>query len=178
MTEELFREDADLPQCEARVVAVEPDGVRLDRTVFYPQGGGQAGDSGVLRLADGRELRIATRARASCMPGEIVHVPAPGSRCAPGIGALLTAPHRLARRSATCAFTPRRTCCARWCRTRWTAARSRADYARLDFHMAEPLDKADADAPASRASWPKRIRCSTAGSARTNSTPTRSWCAA
>ena len=34
MTEELFREDADLAQCEARVVAVEAEGVVLDRTVF------------------------------------------------------------------------------------------------------------------------------------------------
>ena len=40
------------------MLAVDADGIRLDRTVFYPQGGGQAGDAGLLRLADGRELRI------------------------------------------------------------------------------------------------------------------------
>ena len=59
MTEELFREDATLAECEASVVSAGPEGVGLDRTVFYPLGGGQAGDRGTLRLADGRELRIA-----------------------------------------------------------------------------------------------------------------------
>ena len=57
MTEELFRDDATLLECRARVLAVDERGVRLDRTVFYPQGGGQAGDAGALRLDDGRVLR-------------------------------------------------------------------------------------------------------------------------
>ncbi len=35
MTEALFRADAYLRRCEARVVAAGPDGVLLDRTVFY-----------------------------------------------------------------------------------------------------------------------------------------------
>ena len=59
MTEELFRDDAQLRQCEARITAVDETGIRLDRTIFYPQGGGQAGDAGLLRLADGRALPIA-----------------------------------------------------------------------------------------------------------------------
>jgi len=46
----LFREDAYLKACEATVVAVNALGVNsaveLDRTVFYPLGGGQAGDIG------------------------------------------------------------------------------------------------------------------------------------
>ena len=61
MTELLFRDDAYLKSCEATVVAVnDRGGIVLDRTVFYPTGGGQPGDSGVLRLADGGEVRIAT----------------------------------------------------------------------------------------------------------------------
>ncbi|RKZ34994.1 MAG: alanyl-tRNA editing protein [Gammaproteobacteria bacterium] len=58
MTEELFRSDAYLRECEATIESVDAQGVRLDRTVFYPRGGGQPGDQGVLRFADGRELAV------------------------------------------------------------------------------------------------------------------------
>ncbi|MDJ0705487.1 MAG: alanyl-tRNA editing protein [Leptolyngbyaceae cyanobacterium MO_188.B28] len=58
MTEELFREDAYLQDCEARILEIGPSGIRLDRTVFYPMGGGQPGDKGVLRTADGQEVQI------------------------------------------------------------------------------------------------------------------------
>lgn len=46
MTELLYRDDAYLAACDARVVAVRDGAVELDRTVFYPQGGGQPGDTG------------------------------------------------------------------------------------------------------------------------------------
>ena len=49
----LFRDDAYLTSCQATVVSADEAGIRLDRTVFYPTGGGQPGDSGQLRLADG-----------------------------------------------------------------------------------------------------------------------------
>jgi len=58
MTEELFREDSYLRECSATVIAAEPGKVILDRTVFYPTGGGQPGDQGVLILPDGSELAI------------------------------------------------------------------------------------------------------------------------
>src|SRR6187401_4677 len=47
-TELLFRDDAYLRTASARVVAVHERGIELDRTIFYPQGGGQVGDSGTL----------------------------------------------------------------------------------------------------------------------------------
>lgn len=85
MTEELFREDATLEACEARVVKVnDRGGVILDRTVFYPTGGGQPGDSGVLELPGGGTLRIATTVKDR-ETGEIVHVPEEGQELpAPG----------------------------------------------------------------------------------------------
>ena len=52
MTEELFSTDAYLSTCEATVLALRDGGVVLDRTVFYARGGGQPGDSGVLRWGD------------------------------------------------------------------------------------------------------------------------------
>ncbi len=75
MTEELFRSDAYLKTCEAAVTAVGPEGIELDRSIFYPEGGGQPGDSGLLRLADGREIRIATTRKGAGGSG-ILHVPA------------------------------------------------------------------------------------------------------
>ena len=75
MTKLLFRDDGYLRSCAARVVGADGRGIRLDRTVFYPMGGGQPGDTGVLRRADGTEIAI-TDTRKGEAPGEIVHVPA------------------------------------------------------------------------------------------------------
>ncbi len=58
MTEELYREDAYLQQCEAEVVLVDGQHIILDRTVFYPEGGGQPGDTGSLLLPDGSRINI------------------------------------------------------------------------------------------------------------------------
>jgi len=54
LTQLLFRDDPYLKACEATVVAVHGDAIELDRTVFYPMGGGQAGDTG--KIGDWRVL--------------------------------------------------------------------------------------------------------------------------
>jgi misacylated tRNA(Ala) deacylase len=74
-TELLFRDDAYLTTATARVVAVHEQGIELDRTVFYPQGGGQAGDSGVLVRASGERIAIADT-RKGAAPGSVLHVAA------------------------------------------------------------------------------------------------------
>ena len=138
-TEELFREDATLAQCEARVVAVGEGGVILDRTVFYPLGGGQAGDIGVLRLADGRELIVTDTRKSKEHAGGVLHMLAPDAVIA--IDDAVTAQIDLARRNAhrrfhttthlLCALVPHPV----------DGCSITAGYARLDFHMSEPLDK-------------------------------------
>ncbi len=60
-TDLLFLRDAYLRECDARVVAVEDDGVILDRTVFYPTGGGQPHDTGELGWDGGRARVVEVR---------------------------------------------------------------------------------------------------------------------
>ena len=78
MTELLFRDDGYLRSCAARVIAADERGIRLDRTVFYAMGGGQPGDSGVLRLATGQEIAIVDTIKGE-LPDEVIHIAAVGS---------------------------------------------------------------------------------------------------
>jgi misacylated tRNA(Ala) deacylase len=147
MSAALFREDAYRRACDARVVAVGPDGVLLDRTVFYPLGGGQAGDAGTLERADGLVVRIAD-ARKSKAPGagpdDVLHVPAAESASAvaalrPGHEVVATIDwerrHRHMRlHTAThllCALLPYPV----------DGCSITAGYARLDFATVEPIDR-------------------------------------
>ena len=61
MTEELFRSDSYLRECDATVVASADDTVTVDRTIFYPLGGGQPGDSGTMSWAAGTATIVDTR---------------------------------------------------------------------------------------------------------------------
>jgi misacylated tRNA(Ala) deacylase len=82
MTELLFREDAYLRCCPARVIGGDERGIRLDRTVFYPMGGGQPGDTGTLRLASGDVIAIVDTRKGEG-PDEVIHVAAPGAPLPP-----------------------------------------------------------------------------------------------
>ncbi|MEX2647724.1 MAG: alanyl-tRNA editing protein [Alphaproteobacteria bacterium] len=82
-TELVFRDDPYARSCAATVVSADARGITLDRTVFYPLGGGQPGDSGILRLADGSNVRIIDALKGE--GDEVVHVPAEGGAIpAPG----------------------------------------------------------------------------------------------
>lgn len=82
MVEELFRQDAYLKSASAVVTAVDDHGVRLDRTIFYPTGGGQPGDTGLVRW-DGGEARVIDTIKAD--GGDVLHILAPGE-AKPGVG--------------------------------------------------------------------------------------------
>ena len=145
MTEELFREDAALLACEATVVAVDEAGIVLDRTVFYPLGGGQAGDAGTLTAESGATATIIDTRKHKGLPGAIAHVPAEGTEgewlaaFSPGtrVVARIDAGRRQAHmrfHTAThllCALVPHPV----------DGCSITAGYARLDFHMNEPLEK-------------------------------------
>lgn len=148
MTQELFRHDAYLRETPATVVSVDDQGVVLDRTVFYPLGGGQAGDAGVLVLADGRELQVVDTRKAKDAEGQatgaIAHVPQPGqeallAQLRPGDAVLARLDwnrrHRLMRFHTTthllCHLVPQLV----------NGCSITPDYARLDFNMTEALDK-------------------------------------
>lgn len=84
MTQLLFRDDAYATEFEAEVLAATPGRVVLDRTLFYPEGGGQPGDVGVLRLPDGREIQVIDTRKGE-QPGTVAHVLGdPAIRFAPG----------------------------------------------------------------------------------------------
>jgi len=101
MTELVFRADAYARSIAARVIAADARGIRLDRTVFYPTGGGQPGDSGTLRLSPGETIAIIDTVKGEGAD-EVIHVPAPGTAL-PALGSELVAEidwerrHRLMR---------------------------------------------------------------------------------
>ena len=156
MTQDLFRQDAYLTECTATVMAVTPQGIVLDRTVFYPMGGGQAGDAGVLVLADGSQIAITDTRKGKAADGsfthEICHLLTPDgleqllnqeqtSAAQVIAGDVVTARvdwtrrHRLMRFHTTthllCHLVPQLV----------NGCSITPDYARLDFNMTDPLDK-------------------------------------
>lgn len=78
--DEIAGRDSYLDRAEGSVVDVTDEGVVLDRTVFYARGGGQPGDTGLIRW-DGGEARVVDTVRRSgtihhVLEGE--HLPEPG----------------------------------------------------------------------------------------------------
>jgi len=138
MTEALFRHDAYAREAAAHVVAAGPEGLVLDRSVFYPRAGGQPGDSGTLRWAGGEA------AITEAVKGEgdaILHKLAEGAPLpAPGIAVTLVLDwerrHRHMRMHSAmhllCSLIPG---------AGVTGGQVGADKSRLDFDLAEPPTK-------------------------------------
>jgi misacylated tRNA(Ala) deacylase len=97
-TELLFRDDAYRRSAAARVTAVDERGIELDRTIFYPQGGGQAGDTGFFVRDGGERIAVADTRKGDALDS-VLHVLAPGS-ARPAIGETVTLEIDWARRYA------------------------------------------------------------------------------
>ncbi|MGH8958002.1 MAG: alanyl-tRNA editing protein, partial [Acidimicrobiia bacterium] len=80
-TEEIAARDAYQARAEARVSEITPEGVVLDRTVFYARGGGQPGDVGVFVTPEG-EVKVVDTVRSH---GQILHVVESPERLEPGM---------------------------------------------------------------------------------------------
>jgi misacylated tRNA(Ala) deacylase len=78
MTELLFRDDAYMRQAKATIALAADGAVELDRTIFYPLGGGQPGDRGWLRLPDGTRLAVQDTRKGET-PERVRHILEPGA---------------------------------------------------------------------------------------------------
>jgi misacylated tRNA(Ala) deacylase len=148
MTQELFRQDAYLRETPATLTAITEQGVVLDRTVFYPLGGGQAGDSGELVLPSGAVVVIADTRKGKDAEGkptaDIVHMPAPGQETLVAglqVGDTVVARIDWERRHRHMRFHTATHLLCHLVPQLVNGCSITADYARLDFNMTDPLDK-------------------------------------
>ena len=140
MTELLFLDAPTQQSVGARVVAAGPDGIVLDRTVFYARSGGQPGDTGTLRW-DGGACAIADTIKGEA--GAVLHLPEAGAAL-PGVGAEVTATidwdrrHRLMRM-----HTAMHLLCSLIKGAAVTGGSVGLDKSRLDFDLPNPPAKED-----------------------------------
>jgi misacylated tRNA(Ala) deacylase len=143
MTQRIYEDDSQARGMQARVMASAPEGVSLDRTVFYARGGGQPGDVGVLRW-DGGEMAVAETIKGE--GATILHVPAAGAMLPP-VGATVDAEidwtrrHRLMRM-----HTAMHLLCSLIKGAAVTGGSVGADKSRLDFDLPNPPAKEEVEA--------------------------------
>jgi len=83
-TKLIFRDDAYARTADARVTSVNERGIELDRTLFYPLGGGQPGDTGAVVRANGERIAVLDTRKGETF-GSVLHLLAPGApRLEPG----------------------------------------------------------------------------------------------
>lgn len=144
----IFRRDAYAARTGATVTAVDGRGITLDRTVFYAAGGGQPGDTGVLRH-DGGEVRLAEAVKGDG-PDSVIHVPEPGSAL-PAVGSSVEVEIDWDRRFAHMRM---HTCLHLLCAVvpgAVTGGQIGADKSRLDFNVpSASLDKEELTAALNR----------------------------
>ena len=137
MTESLFREDSYLKDCNATVVSADGESVVLDRTVFYPMGGGQPGDTGTLAW-DGMSVAVIDTRYGD--GGAIRHVVAAGSTLPPP-GSAVRAAIDWDRRYRHMRMHTALHLLGAVLRYGVTGGNIGADRSRLDFDMEDTVDK-------------------------------------
>jgi misacylated tRNA(Ala) deacylase len=137
MTETLFRDDAYSKDCDAVVAGVDEDSIFLDRTVFYPQGGGQPGDAGSITWAGNRTAVIDTRYGDA---GAIRHIVTPGSPL-PAVGSTVRATLDWDRRYRHMRMHTALHLLGAVLRYGVTGGNIGPDRSRLDFDMEDTIDK-------------------------------------
>jgi misacylated tRNA(Ala) deacylase len=138
MTVRLYQDDSALRGMSAAVLESGPDGVVLDRTVFYARAGGQPGDFGVLNW-DGGACAIADTVKGD--GDSIRHLPAPDA-AAPPVGATVAATLDWPRRFAHMRMhTALHLLCAVLPGASVTGGQIGADKSRLDFDLSDPPAK-------------------------------------
>jgi misacylated tRNA(Ala) deacylase len=143
MTQRLFLDEPTLASTVATVIASGPDGIVLDRTVFYARGGGQPGDSGVLRW-DGGETPITEAVKGE---GEAIrHLPATDAAL-PAVGSPVEAAIDWQRRHAHMRMhTAMHLLCSLIKGAAVTGGAVGADKSRLDFDLPNPPPKEEIEA--------------------------------
>ncbi len=143
MTERLFLDQPELARTDATVVSSAPEGIVLDRTIFYARGGGQPGDTGKLWW-NGGEVAITDTVKGE---GEaILHVPTPDLPL-PAPGTVVSAEidwdrrHRLMRM-----HTAMHLLCSLIKGAAVTGGSVGADRSRLDFDLPNPPPKEEIEA--------------------------------
>ncbi len=134
----LFQQDAYLRSCTASVIESGESGVVLDRTVFYPLGGGQPGDTGVLRATDGREWRVTDARKGE--GGRVLHLVEP-STSPPVPGTTVEAHLDWERRHAHMRMHTCLHLLGSVLRFGVTGGQITADKGRLDFDTQEEIDR-------------------------------------
>ena len=139
MTERLYLDAPALPATTARVIAAGPEGVVLDRTIFYARAGGQPGDTGTLAW-DGGSVAVTDTTKGE---GEtILHLVGAGDL--PPVGSEVTATLDWARRHAHMRMhTTLHLLCAVLPGAAVTGGSIGAERSRLDFDLPDPPAKED-----------------------------------
>ena len=143
MTQRLFLDDPTLASITATVIASGPEGIVLDRTVFYARGGGQPGDTGALRW-NGGETPITEAVKGE---GEAIrHLPAPDATL-PAVGSTVQAEIDWQRRHAHMRMhTAMHLLCSLIKGAAVTGGAVGADKSRLDFDLPNPPPKEEIEA--------------------------------